>query len=307
MVGNSFAHRIIDHFFPGGFRNGETQTQRAERRARKQKLDESPSALPSRRKNLSQLSLPPVEERRSPLLRLPLEIRLLIYEYSIGGYLLELAHIPKHVVLRKRLSMRPVSVRGGTMAKQFVDREKSYHHLSLVLTCRQLYREAIDTLYSCNTFEVRDPQVWANFTTRCLPPQRLNAIRSLELSWGLPSPSFYDPRYDDCYDLQAWLDCWTIIANKLRLASLKVLLHIPVHPAYPRHDLVIDGEWIRPMLTVKDIQRVRLIWRAQREGTHRLSQEPYEKDRRVIILGSCEEAVVGVMERNGNRVCSRIE
>lgn len=82
----------------------------AERKARKQKLRERPGPLPRRKANFSQISLPSSSKPLPPLLRLPIEIRLIIWKYVVGGNRFELVHRPKEIVLQKRLFMECVNV-----------------------------------------------------------------------------------------------------------------------------------------------------------------------------------------------------
>lgn len=76
--------------------------------------------------------------------------------------------------------------KGKTISEEWPVREEQARSddggLALLQTCRQVYRECIELLYSQNTFDVNHPQTLA-FLERTIRPNRLAAIRSLQLSW----------------------------------------------------------------------------------------------------------------------------
>ncbi|KAL8730642.1 MAG: hypothetical protein Q9166_003955 [cf. Caloplaca sp. 2 TL-2023] len=272
----------------------------AEHRARQHKLKERPDYPPRRKRNISQVLLSPSPKPLPPLFRLPLELRLVIYKLVLGGNRFNLKHVPKHVVLGKRLYMEAVHVRGGTMCKQQLDWKMQLHHLSLALTCRQLYQETIDLLYSYNTFVIDDPHVLVNFATFCLQPQRLHAIKNLELTWKQPQPIHYHV-IDDPYDKTAWEESWTVITTRLRLVSLKVFLRTS-NNSRPAHDPNIYRDWLRPLLTVVNVPDMELVWYHRHEDAL-AAEHPVLFEQ----LKECERDVVTELERNGNRVKSCIK
>ena len=80
--------------------------------------------------------------------------------------------------------------------------------LPFLVTCRRLYAEAIDVLYSHNNFSMLhlESVLYLSYTTL---PQRFNAIRSLHLSWSFYIPySLYMPAAGDSnaapYDEITW-------------------------------------------------------------------------------------------------------
>lgn len=149
-------------------------TEWAEQRARKHRLKERPEYPPSRKRNFSEILLSSIPDDSPPLLGLPLELRLVIYKLVVGDHRFELTNVPKNVILKERLSMEMVNVRGGFTFKHVVDRTKRLHHLSLPLTCRQIYHEVIDLLYGCNTFTFEDPHVLVDFAMVSMPSRALD-------------------------------------------------------------------------------------------------------------------------------------
>lgn len=158
---------------------------------------QDPKPLPRRRRALSRsperrksekprevLNLPPPTQKRAIehndtqpalLTRLPLELRLRIYEYVIGEQTLEIAHMKKS----RRL-------RGERTPTVDLDRchphwDCNQHHYvcdvpgpeppppspnPLLRTCRQTYREAIALLYRRTTFELRQQEILPHLLAR---------------------------------------------------------------------------------------------------------------------------------------------
>ena len=102
------------------------------------------------------------------------------------------------------------------------------HRTALLRTCRQVYIEAVDLLYSGNTFVFNSPAILARFA-EAVPPCRLNAIRTLRIFLqyrisprfpisNVESPLlFYRRRVR-----QAFHDCWKMIAGMEHLTTLHV-------------------------------------------------------------------------------------
>ncbi|KAL8850832.1 MAG: hypothetical protein Q9221_004246 [Calogaya cf. arnoldii] len=266
-----------------------------EQRGRKHQLKQRPSCPPRSRKNLSQSSLISSTNGLPPFLRLPVELRLAIYNIVIADHRFELKHVPKHIVLQQRLEMKVVDVRGGgVMAKQVVKWNRKLYHLSLPLTCRQIYRETIDLIYSSNTFAFDDPHVLVNLVTCCLPPQRLPALRNLEVTWKQPD-IYYDPTTDKLYDKIAWEECWTFIRTKLRLSSLKVHLRI-AHTSRTQNHPGSNCDWVEPMMSLRNVPNLELVWTAK-----------YLERGGPQVLEEIASDAVGKLEENGNRVTSYID
>ncbi|KAL8768712.1 MAG: hypothetical protein Q9209_005130 [Squamulea sp. 1 TL-2023] len=263
---------------------------RKEQRARRRKLKERPDGLPQRKRSLSRSSLQSSTTPLPPLLRLPVELRLAIYDLVISNKRFELKHIPKHIVLQQRLEMEAVDVRGGTMAKQVINWKKKLYNLSLPLTCRRFYHETIDLLYSSNTFVIDDPHVLINLAAFCLPPQRLRAIRHLDMTWKQPGTYYW--LSDRAYDKIAWEECWTVVTTKLQLSSLRVVLK-NARNFRPRDELGWNYNRMRPLLSIENIADLQLIWTLRSAGR----EESMEME-------ELEKIVVGELEKRGNRVKS---
>ncbi|KAL8994268.1 MAG: hypothetical protein Q9169_005703 [Polycauliona sp. 2 TL-2023] len=242
-------------------------------------------------RNLSDSSLVPPSNPQPSFLRLPVELRLAIYTMAMGNQRLELKHVSKHIVLQERLEVEVVYFPPGIMTKKkkLVDWNMQLYHLSLPLTCRQIYRETIDLLYSSNTFALDEPHALINLTTCCLPPQRLQAIKNLEVTWKQPDP---DPMDDSVYDEIAWQECWTLIATKLKLSSLKVRVRIAFRLLYDAPDCSKSNhDWIKPLLLLRDIPALEIVW-----------TPGYPRRNTPQVTEVFASEIAGRLERSGNRV-----
>ncbi|OCK80181.1 hypothetical protein K432DRAFT_353504 [Lepidopterella palustris CBS 459.81] len=160
------------------------------------------------------------------LSKMSTELRLLIWEFAIAD---EVVHI---VQQRKRLcntvcTESPDSVDGFHRCLGYVSgygdiwlQQPGAKLLSLLKTCRLVYSEAIDILYSRNTFRLEHLDTLSHFSTITLP-SRFNSIRSLHLYWYFYNDIFadawftYPPR-----DLATWQKTCDILA---RMEGLRVL------------------------------------------------------------------------------------
>ncbi|KAL8738472.1 MAG: hypothetical protein Q9181_000728 [Wetmoreana brouardii] len=306
--GRFLHHRNLSvHSASSGDTKGETV--RVERQPEKPQLREKLKLPLRRKKRLNGTTASGLQKPPPSLLDLPFEIRLIIYEYAMGGNRFELVN--HHVVLEKWLYNETVDA--GVKGVKPVDWNKPQHNmrphsLSLALSCHQVYDEVIDLLYSCNTFVVKVPRAFVNFATYSLQPQRLRAIRSLELTCHLESCYTYYPLmdvrkvhnepYDPC-DADTWDECWTVVATKLQLSSLKVRFAIPLQDGILRDDLMEADGWIQPLLSVQNVRRLELVW------TY-VCESRYIAPESLRVLKKFERKAVATLEGNGNRVTSRI-
>ena len=94
--------------------------------------------------------------------------------------------------------------------------------IALLLTCRQIHEEAVDLLYSTNNFIIYDFPTFETFA-RSVPPQRVNAIRSLRVHWSpntsIGYPHDRTPQYDLPLDLDSF---WEIVIGMKSLRNLGV-------------------------------------------------------------------------------------
>ena len=238
-----------------------------------------PHPLPPSRLNISQISLPttagvyqPPRSQPPLLSKLPLEIRHLIYTLVLDGNRFHLFHEIRNSDLNgplrllflrctfNRCFMNDFSSISQCPADSPLNqwRKTSSAELSdpipldLLFTCRQIYREAADILYSSNIFHVSDLNVLVYLANYRIRPQRLRAIKQLELRWIYYSDPAMTGSIHEPYDWETWEQVWEIIGTRMALTSLNVRL------AYwgPEEDMNIDAQWIAPMLKVNGIRHV---------------------------------------------------
>ncbi|KAF2110739.1 hypothetical protein BDV96DRAFT_199100 [Lophiotrema nucula] len=147
------------------------------------------------------------------LYRLPYEIRDLIWQYALGGHHIHIVkrrgrlgsvYCPAEDPLddsRKDLCLLSRNDAGFYTPTAWPPDVKP---LGLLRSCRQIYSEAIEYLYSLNTFSFDDFTLLPIFLSMLLP-QRRKLIASLHVSWdfteGRPSTPrefhrIYEPRND---------------------------------------------------------------------------------------------------------------
>lgn len=143
---------------------------------------------------------------------------------------------------------------------------------ALLMTCRQIYSEAVDLLYSGNTFVLHDFHTLAIFA-ESVPRQRLNAIRRLEIYYSPVTSIAYQHERTRHYDLQDDLDwIWGIVTGMQGLHNLSIILE-----AYSKDDEDREACEVRrltPLLRLRGLSTFRL------ELTY-LGELPLEDQRRM--------------------------
>jgi len=129
--------------------------------------------------------------------------------------------------------------------------------LPLLQTCRMIYSEAVDQMYSRNIFHFNDPGDIRYFS-RAIVPQRLNAIHSIVVDWersfSIFNPYNYIPKQDN-EEWKAWKQTWDIIARMEGLQEVRVILK--------KHIFVVSRtrriKMCQPMMEIKGLKKFELI------------------------------------------------
>lgn len=120
--------------------------------------------------------------------------------------------------------------------------------------------------------------------------------------WTL-TDSLYNPFLcSERYDSSAWQDCWSVITNRLRLASLKLRLILPFLNYWPQGHVEKADGWIlrlRPLFTVNSVPNLEIFWTIMCDSP---VSAPQQK-----ALTAFERKVVAKMDNNGNGVKSHME
>ncbi|KAL5466258.1 hypothetical protein PMIN06_000228 [Paraphaeosphaeria minitans] len=180
----------------------------------------------------------------SRLMQLPLELRQMIYRAAIGDSVM-------HMVLKKH-KLGHQRCKAPTIAEcleqySFFSPDNVWSPLGepmdnppatdgdilpLLLTCRQIYSESIDYLYSTNTFSFSDLDCLRYFSSTILP-HRWSLVQNIDIEWCISWP-IYDPLAQALlislpalyppHDEATWESTWRIISDMPSLKWLRVRL-----------------------------------------------------------------------------------
>lgn len=235
------------------------------------------------------------------LTRLPYELRLQIYHYVVGHETIHLLWSRKRlwnsVCPEPPISPSPCpwplssesssaapstsdfctcnyTLTGDLLAERFHSKPTSSTALSTLLSCKQIYLEALPVLYTTSTFDVTHLYTLIDLA-RVLSPTNLSMIRLLSLSWWLGVLSsdakrraLFLPNDDQANDMwkssqqdSTWAALWNVIAHDL--TGLQGLdLHLTMKPPGSNGALgrlSIDQNWVAPMLQVQGLKRCTIV------------------------------------------------
>ena len=118
--------------------------------------------------------------------------------------------------------------------------------LPLLVTCRQVYQESIQTLYNANTFEFTKNSAAFRFLKIMIPPQRLHNIRHFRMRMQLPHHPTKNNR-----SRRDWNDLFKFLTNEMDgLLSLRLAIQM-LQPAQVHIQETMDEDgvdWVRPMV-----------------------------------------------------------
>lgn len=236
----------------------------------------APKPLPARRKRALTHPLLECNSRQwtsdqvhcALLQMLPYDIRRLVYEIVFTGrvfHIIRLRRRLRHVECNDCGGKQQQTTCWGIAAvdnKSVQDLESEGFGrgvLDLLRTCRQIYTEGIDLLYSLNTFDVMGPESLVSFSTIILP-QRLNALGSLQLTWA-----FFKTQVTDSEkvllqgDDALWKACWRVIASMEGLRDLRVWLSMSPTNKLARH---LETALLAPLAQVgtRRLFEIRVSW-----------------------------------------------
>ncbi|KAK5136067.1 hypothetical protein LTR08_004117 [Meristemomyces frigidus] len=191
------------------------------------------------------------------LSKLPLDIRMIIYDMVLGGMIFHLdAQNPKSRILLY-ICNRPDAINDSNhqchelstkrpSSAPRADYKDATGLLPLLTTCRQVYSESIQTLYGANTFEFTKNSAAFRFLKVMIPPQRLHNIRHYRMRMQLPHHPSINSR-----SRRDWNDLFSFLTNEMDgLLSLRLAIQM-LQPAqvYIQETPDVDGaDWIRPMV-----------------------------------------------------------
>ncbi|KAF2724800.1 hypothetical protein K431DRAFT_300674 [Polychaeton citri CBS 116435] len=198
----------------------------------------------------------------SLLMRLPIDIRIMIYELVLGHRTFHLSAGDPHSRILHHVCKVPHRIdeqihgqcHDFSAGRPSSSRSTDVQHwsevatglLPLLCTCRRIYSEAIQTLYSSNVFEFTQNFAAFRFLKLIIPPARLRDIRCLRLFMRIPRhPDANGNSHRD------WRDLWDFFETEM--TGLKTL-HLRLAMLEPMEQRIRDtadsagSDWIEPMV-----------------------------------------------------------
>lgn len=201
-----------------------------------------------------------LQEQCAFLSKLPLDVRLMIYEMLLGGNFFHVttneskSRILSHACKRASNSRNddhqacfsvPSTERRPSSAPR-EDYPFATGLLPLLVTCRRIYSEAIDTLYSANTFEFWENRVALRFLKQMLPPHRLRSIRRFR--WDMQIPHHPDINARSRRDWNDLFDFFAHQTSGLQHLYLKLKKNHPMEAEIAQTRDEDAAGWVRPMV-----------------------------------------------------------
>ncbi|MCJ1466987.1 hypothetical protein MMC07_005609 [Pseudocyphellaria aurata] len=146
-------------------------------------------------------------------------------------------------------------------------------NIALLQTCRQIYLEAINVLYTTNIFDIDHLQTLI-YLSKSIPPQQFATISTLHVSWPVTyHAASYHGQVDSMND---WERVCHVVATKMPgLRHFKVSLS---HNAPLSIREESDQDWIKPLLEIRGLRTFNLV-------THDVNlTRRHERDVNVEIL-----------------------
>lgn len=175
--------------------------------------------------------------------RLPYEIRQMIYTYVLGNNIIRLSHFPNN---RKIECFHYTFQWDDKPSSQFTMLHPwgtpTSSNLSLLKTCRFIYVESVQTLYSTNVFSFFDvPYPTYSYFSSTVLAERLACITSIRFTvHACP------------LDLDKWTDLWNKVA--LQLVGLREVRVCVLEDEFvPYLETSLDAQWVKPMLAMRGL------------------------------------------------------
>ncbi|KAL4802225.1 hypothetical protein BDV18DRAFT_154302 [Aspergillus unguis] len=251
--------------------------------------------------------------RTISLLTLPLELRQGIYKLILGDKIIIFVH-DEDAALKLSHCVCPTPGKNchwlladdKTMwcnsHTNWNDREDATRRrLPLLLTCRQIYFEAVDILWSHNAVHLalmdnEDFDILANLQA-VVSPRIFQTIRMLEISFLHPRMSRLHQELDEDW-FRGWAGFWTLVK------SMKGLVHVRAWIKMIQRGLrniVTAEQEIRLFAPLMDMQipdfSVEVTWPANEGSERLLSEAPFCLTRNVLAVLSNPNCGNDVVDR----------
>lgn len=151
--------------------------------------------------------------------KLPLEIRRLIYTYALGGERLQLELVDELV-----------DEKGYERAPFRLTCLSAQRLLAFPKSCKMVYMEAVQFIYTSNTFLIPDITAYFCFQ-RLLPTYFFQAIQSIHLDWAHPEAREMFDFLNGIppYDVSSWNQTWQEISKMkgLKYVRANIVVNAP--------------------------------------------------------------------------------
>ncbi|OCK84925.1 hypothetical protein K432DRAFT_439645 [Lepidopterella palustris CBS 459.81] len=216
---------------------------------------EPPMRASKREKLVQQVTIDQLES--CTLFKLPLELRTIIWTYTLGGNHIHILKKRRRLgntycpsedaeqVGRRDMCVLSKDERGFCRSTAYP--EKAWP-LALISSCRQIYSEAINILYSTNTFAFDDIDALLWFGSTVLP-QRLSLVTSLHFDWVFLRSFLTRTEARPPNDKPTWENACEVLASMTKLRNLKV--NIKMQSSYgPPQFNPLYPEFLDPLCSV---------------------------------------------------------
>lgn len=210
---------------------------------------------PPVRRALSATGTPNIQPKCVLLSKVPGEIRNPIYRLILGDRYLGIYDCGGG---SWRSRVRHLEISPGQMSFPDPLLFLPTNKLAILQTCRQVYVEAADLLYSTNRFQVlrmQDMKCFNKFMI-FISPTRLATITSLTL---VVNVDYFEPLHHlASYTFKHWKTLWALVC--LRMTALRELsLHLRNLWAIENLKLTADTYWVKPFLSLRNLDNFELI------------------------------------------------
>ncbi|KAF5879263.1 uncharacterized protein Bfra_006468 [Botrytis fragariae] len=228
-------------------------------KARKRKIEDQPKPLEERRKR--ELSLEPTGRRRdlanvfstwkrnrktpASLLQLPPEIVEKILLEVLGHVRCKEPHDIEHAANSQYDIERSCIL--SAQRRKYLTSEWMRHYnqrpspfytrsdscLAVLLTCRRVYNQGIPILYSCNTFDINNPETLL-YLSQTVISSRFKSIKSLQIDVNASMGSSINTRLaDPTVEFSEWKMCLEMLERLEGLQNLRLRVEFELQGHYP--------------------------------------------------------------------------
>ncbi|EMC98372.1 hypothetical protein BAUCODRAFT_423004 [Baudoinia panamericana UAMH 10762] len=241
--------------------------------------------------------------------KLPLDVRVIIYEMVLGGMLFHIDSERQDGRIFHSICASPETVgevhhhpheacdslnlaaARNNMSPSRQETPEPSGFLPLPMTCRKAYTEAIEVLYNSNVFDFTSNNVAFRFLKTMIPTQRLRSIRHFRMTMRIPHHPAMNSR--SRRDWNALFEFFGDQMSGLRNLYLKFLMLHPCQQQIRNTEDANGVHWIRPMVSMAADSKRKRGCTVEIMTGHELQNLglAYEQAEQYITSGDYEEIV----------------